>query len=256
MKTRLTEEDLEQIFISSRFKKRNPLVIFFKFFGLFVLFFAIIFLALNFSAYKQKITFWYHDEFLAENSNSISSVISTGDIQTLETQNKIPNISDNSIYIENINIKAPITFRVPNNENDVSASLKNGLIQLDGTALPGEVGNVFITGHSSNYLWVKSDYNAIFALLSKVVIGDAILVKFQNQNYIYQVKNIFITSSSDVSVMNPQNNQSILTLMTCTPVGTNLKRLIVRAEQIYPDPFMNRKTFSSSKNKNLPEGVR
>lgn len=256
MKQRLTEEDLEKIFISSKLKKQNPLVVFFKFFGLFVLFFIILFLALNFSAYWQKITFWYHDEFLAENPNSISNIISTGDIQSRENQSRIPNISDNSIYIESINVKAPITFRVANDENEISSGLKNGLIQLQGTALPGEIGNVFITGHSSNYPWFKSDYNSVFALLNKVVVGDAILIKFQNQNYIYNVNHITVISSSDISVMDSKDRQSILTLMTCSPVGTNLKRLIVVANQIYPDPLTNRAFNTSSNNKNLPEGVR
>ncbi len=256
MKHQLTEKDLEQIFIASRFKKRNPLVVFLKFLALFVLFFIVIFVALNFSAYKQKLAYWYRDEFSSGNSNSISSIISTSDIQTLTVQSKIPNISDNSIYIESIGIKAPITFRVSNDEKIVSENLKNGVIHLEGTSLPGEAGNVFITGHSSNYPWVKSDYNSAFALLNKVVVGNAILIKFQNQNYVYRVSDIFITSPSDVSVLKSKNGQSILTLMTCSPVGTNLKRLIVVADQILPNPVYNKVLGIDSNNKNLPEGVR
>lgn len=231
-------------------------MVFLKFFGLFVLFFAIIFFALNFSAYLQKIIYWYNDEFLAENSDSISSIISSSDIKNIEVQSKVPNVSDNSMYIESINIKAPITYRVANNDNDVSLALKNGLIQLQGTALPGEIGNVFITGHSSNYPWVRSEYNSIFALLNKVVVGDAILLKFQNQNYIYKVTNISIVSPTDVSVMDSKDNQSILTLMTCSPIGSNLKRLIVVANQVYPNPLINRPFNPASINKNLPIGIR
>lgn len=255
MKQQLTEEDLEKIFISSRVEKKNPLLIFFKFLGFFILFFIILFLALNFSAYWQKLRFWYRDEFLSQNPGSITNIISSGDLQRTEVQSKIPNIPDNSILIENIGVSAPITFRVGSDENEALSALKNGLIQLSGTAFPSEVGNVFITGHSSNYPWVKSNYNSIFALLNKVVVGDAILIKFQNQNYIYKVSNISIVSPSDISVMDSKDERSILTLMTCSPVGTNLKRLIVVADQVYPDPATNRE-FIGAKNKNLPEGVR
>jgi len=254
MKHQLTEKDLEQIFINSRVKKKNSLVMFLKFFLLFVLFFLIILGVLNFSAYKQKITYWYQDEFFPEKQGELSkAVLSSGNETT--TKDTIPNISDNSLYIESINVKTPITFRVPNDATEVSENLKKGLIQIEGTSLPGEKGNVFITGHSSNYPWIRSDYNSVFALLDKLVIGDLILIKFQNTNYIYQIRDKFITPPTNISVLNADDDRSTLTLMTCTPIGTNLRRLIIRAEQIVPDPTTARPSSAKTQNLNLPEGV-
>jgi len=256
MKHQLTEDDLEQIFISSRVKKRNPVVIFLQFLFLFLLFFMIIFAILNFGAIRQKISYWYQDEFLPEKPGELSKAVLSNDSKASEQNAAIPNISDNSLYIESINVKAPIIFRVPRNADDINKNLKHGLIHLEGTSLPGEQGNVFITGHSSNYSWVRSDYNSVFALLDKMVIGELILLKFQNSNYVYQVREKFTTSADNSSVLESFSNKPTLTLMTCIPIGTNLKRLIVRAEQILPDPSTARASSASEENKNLPEGVR
>lgn len=255
MKPKLTESDLEQMFIANRIKRKNPFLVFAKFFLLTGLFFILIFLAINFPAYKQKIVFWYQDQFGGQKQSELSKIVLTPN----STENKSPqiaNISDNSIYIEAINIKAPITFRVENDENEVSKNLQKGVIQLAGSALPGEKGNVFITGHSSNYFWAPGQYNSIFALLDKLVVGDLIMVKFQNTNYIYNITDKFVTGPTNNSVIDTYSSKSTLTLMTCSPVGTNLRRLIIRSEQISPDPMNNRPTSATSENKKLPEGVR
>lgn len=256
MSEKISEKDLEQIFIASRLKKKNPLWTFLKFLIIFVLVFAAVYFALNYSAYIQKIKFWYRDEF-APNEKPLSAII-LGPSDVSEDKNlSFPNIDDNSIFVERIDIKAPITFRVENEEKAVSDNLKNGVIHIAGTSLPGENGNVFITGHSSNYPWVSSKYNAIFALLDKEVVGDLILVKFQNVNYIYQIEEKFVVGPTETSVMDAYAEYPTLTLMTCTPVGTNLNRLIIRAKQILPDPKNNIVNSKQEQDtKKLPTGIR
>ena len=44
----------------------------------------------------------------------------------------------------------------------VQQKLINGIVHLGNTVQPGEVGNSYIVGHSSNYSYVKSDYNYVF----------------------------------------------------------------------------------------------
>ncbi len=256
MKHRLTEEDLEQIFIASRYKKRSSFSVFIAFVGLFILFFIVVTYLLNFSAYNQKISWWYQDEFGTTQHGLIDAVTTYHNHPASDSNssNILPNISDNSISIESIGVKAPITFGVDNNATAVSNNLKNGPIQLTGTSLPGQTGNVFITGHSSNYPWIKSQYNSVFALLGNVVVGDLVQIKFQNVNYVYQVKKIFVVDPSDISVLNSNSSSSTLTLMTCTPVGTNLRRLIVQADQIIPDQSQNSKSNNQS-SQTLPNGV-
>lgn len=254
MKHRLNEEDLEKIFIASRFKKRNPILVFLTFVGLFLLFFLVVTYFLNFSAFNQKLAWWYLDEFGTAPHNLVDAVSSYQSKTDTNKNTSLPNIADNSIYIESINVKAPITFGVENNESAVSTNLKNGVIQLSGTSLPGETGNVFITGHSSNYPWIKSGYNSVFALLGNVVVGDLIQIKFHNENFVYRVKRTSVVNPSDTSVLKSDNNTSILTLMTCTPVGTNLKRLIVESDQIIPVISQNIKA-QNQKTEAMPAGV-
>jgi len=116
-------------------------------------------------------------------------------------------------------------------EDKIRDSLLQGVVHYPGTANPGQKGNVFITGHSSNVFWEPSAYNTIFALLPRLQEGNDIYITHNQQEYHYRVTSKKEVSPKDVSVLN-QGNGYTMTLMTCTPVGTNLKRLVVIAELI------------------------
>lgn len=106
------------------------------------------------------------------------------------------------------------------------------LAQLPGTALPGEKGNVFITGHSSlPQLFRPGNYQAIFAELPKIKKGDQINIKAGGQRFTYVVEGLRVVSPEEVWVINPpDNNGRYLSLMTCVPPGFYFKRLIVLAK--------------------------
>ncbi len=116
-------------------------------------------------------------------------------------------------------------------EDQIRSSLLAGIVHYPGTAEPGKIGNAFFTGHSSNVLWQPSEYNTVFALLPKIEIGADIYVTHDQKTYHYQVVSTKEVSPSDVSILK-QGDQKMLTLMTCTPVGTALKRLVVSAQLI------------------------
>ena len=55
--------------------------------------------------------------------------------------------------------------------------LKDGVVHLPFSTYPGEVGNSYIIGHSSNFSSVKSDYNRVFASIEqKTKVGDEFFV--------------------------------------------------------------------------------
>jgi len=238
----LTERDLEDIFSGrKRPKAITPLVQGIIFVVSFLVVSGLVFVVMNATSLRQNFLFWYNYEYkIAPVSPEVQSLATassgTGSVS-------LPVIDDNTLNLPVINVKAPISWEVPNNPTPVADGLSRGLIQIKGTALPGERGNVFITGHSSNYPWAKGSYNNIFALLNKVVVGDMVEVNYQNIQYLYKIKEIKVVEPTDTSVMNSKN-ESILTLMTCTPVGTSLRRLIVIANQVYPNPAANT-TFNS-----------
>lgn len=140
------------------------------------------------------------------------------------------------IFIPHINVRAPIVEPVGVNyggawkavEDQIQKSLEQGVVHLSGTALPGERGNVFLTGHSSYYPWAPGKYKDVFALLPRVEIGDAVEVYHDEQRFVYRVTDLREVLPTDVGVIAPTDDYR-LTLMTCTPVGTALRRLIVTA---------------------------
>lgn len=116
--------------------------------------------------------------------------------------------------------------------NDViQTTLREGVVRYPGTAEPGKRGNTFITGHSSYYLWDPGAYKDVFAVLPKIKADAEIKVFYRQKEYRYRVKELKEVWPSQVDVLN-QTNDYRLTLMTCTPVGTNLRRFIVVAELI------------------------
>lgn len=110
-----------------------------------------------------------------------------------------------------------------------SLNFYDHLSHFPGSALPGQIGNSFITGHSIlPQFYDPANYRAIFSKLSDLEIGDDIFVEIEGQNLHFAVQYAKVVDPRDTSVLVPisQNGRN-LTLMTCVPPGTNLKRLVV-----------------------------
>lgn len=56
--------------------------------------------------------------------------------------------------------------------------LENGVIRYPGSGKPGETGNSFVFGHSSNFPWMEGDYNDVFSLLDHVEFDDEVVVYY------------------------------------------------------------------------------
>lgn len=110
--------------------------------------------------------------------------------------------------------------------------LEKWVIRYPGSAQPGKKWNTFVFGHSSNFPWIKWDYNDVFALLDNVSFDDEIFVYYNQKKYKYIVREKKVITPGDVSILERNKNKSEITLMTCWPIGTTLNRLIVTAELI------------------------
>jgi sortase A len=121
-----------------------------------------------------------------------------------------------------------VGIEVPVLEGTSDAILNRGVGHIPGTALPGNTGNLAITGHRDGF----------FRPLKDVVAGDIIEVQRAGQSGNaaqqtdrYVVSSIKIVSPSDTSVLHPTTD-STLTLVTCYPfyyVGAAPQRYIVQA---------------------------
>lgn len=115
-----------------------------------------------------------------------------------------------------------------------SNDLSGGLAHLPGAALPGEKGNVFISGHSAIPIAYNGNknYGAIFANLQKLEKGDLIKVSAGGE-FTYKVLGIRVVDPKDVSVIPPPDGVGrYISLMTCVPPGLNTKRLVVIGKMI------------------------
>lgn len=142
----------------------------------------------------------------------------------------IPRINQNVpvVGVKNENLVARDWDKL---EADIQKALRNGVIHYPGTALPGEGNNVVVTGHSSYYVWDPGRFKDVFALLHDVRMGDRIVVYFNQKKFVYEVDKIKVVLPKDVDVLGSAPREQ-LTLITCTPIGTNLKRLIVTAKLV------------------------
>lgn len=112
-----------------------------------------------------------------------------------------------------------------------SSDLKKSLIQYPQTALPGQLGNTVIFGHSvlPQFFNPKS-YVSIFATLHTLEIGDEISINYDGSQYKYIVSEMYEIKPTDFSVLDQRFDEKVITLITCSPPGTYLRRLVVKAE--------------------------
>ena len=134
------------------------------------------------------------------------------------------------IAIPKIAIKAPILLNVPaEDETAYLKALEGGVAHYNGTAVPGQTGNSVIFAHSGYYKNKPGDYKEIFRHLDQLRPGDDILTTIAGKKLNYKVTKSTIVAADDLSVIEPVEGESRLTLLTCWPPGTLDKRFVVTA---------------------------
>ncbi len=116
-----------------------------------------------------------------------------------------------------------------------SEDLKNSLVQYPGTAYPGKDGNTVVFGHSIlPQYFDPANYMSIFSTLYRLKKGDEIYTDYDGITYKYRVSEMFEVKPTDLKVLEQTNNNSYLSLVTCSPPGDprKPKRLIVRARLV------------------------
>ncbi|MFA7301349.1 MAG: sortase [Candidatus Shapirobacteria bacterium] len=135
-----------------------------------------------------------------------------------------------------VNKKPQYTISIPKLKMDSaivevgSLDLKKSLIQYPQTALPGQFGSAVIFGHSVlPQFYSPKSYMTIFSTLYTLKQGDDIIVNFDNVEYKYLVEEMFEVLPTNLSILEQSFDGRYLTLVTCTPPGTYLRRLVVKA---------------------------
>ena len=142
---------------------------------------------------------------------------------------------DSKLIIPKLNVNVPVAFSISNDEATVMNAMNHGVAHFaipGADALPGQIGNTVITGHSAGDIYSNNQYKFIFSGLERLQNKDLIYINYNSVRYTYSITKKEVVLPSEVNKLAYPTEKPIVTLITCTPLGTAEKRLLVTAEQI------------------------
>jgi LPXTG-site transpeptidase (sortase) family protein len=140
-----------------------------------------------------------------------------------------------TLRIPTIGVDAPIIWSHAVDEKEVLDELEQGIVHVAGTPVPSIRGNSYITGHSSYYSWSKSSFKDVLKDVHKLKVGDEIifdttLANGKNVKIVYVVSQAGIVVLASDDRLFTESEGYEVTIATCWPIGTNLKRMMIKAK--------------------------
>lgn len=126
------------------------------------------------------------------------------------------------ISIPKINIEVPILLGAN------AVNMKKGAVHLTETSYPigGANTNSVIAAHRG---YGKA---TLFRHIDKIGVGDKIYIRNFKEELTYEVYETKIINPDDISELEIQEGQDIITLITCHPYRVNTQRYIVKAKRV------------------------
>jgi len=154
-----------------------------------------------------------------DSQETVSSVITPIPLDPTEFPDGI--IPIGILTIDSIDLILPVMEGVDEPELRIAPG------RVPQTAQIGEIGNAVIAGHR-NY-----SFGSMFNRLGEVGLGDVVEFRaMSGELMLFEVFEILeITPENQIAFIQPQND-SIITLYTCTPIRVATHRLLVRAIKI------------------------
>ena len=199
-----------------------------KFFSYFIVFFLISFTILNSRFVSARLDFWLRED-------EIKAAASRGSPPLIGETRPVAEAGGFVLTIPALGVEAPVVLEESLNPNVIFDRLEAGVVHYGTSPLPGQRGTAIILGHSSAYPWYQGEYGSVFALLGRLQVGDKIYVTSGNRVLTYQVKEslVFHPFSKDKRLEQlEQTDTSSIILVSCWPVGTNYKRIAIKADLI------------------------
>jgi sortase A len=118
-------------------------------------------------------------------------------------------------------------------EGTTAEALRNGAGHYEDTAYPGERGNASIAGH-------RTTYGAPFNRIDELVPGDRIILTTPLERHTYRViVRPWTVEPTDWSpIRHYPEKTPLLTLTSCTPEGSDARRIVVRALLFDSQPLL------------------
>ena len=130
-----------------------------------------------------------------------------------------------TLQIEAIKVNLPIYLGTDED------TLQAGIGHIEGSSLPigGPGTHSAISGHRglpSSTLLTEAD---------KLVEGDVFVLKILNETLYYEIDQRVIVLPGNLDNLAIDPNEDYCTLVTCTPLGVNSHRLLIRGRRIFPE---------------------
>jgi LPXTG-site transpeptidase (sortase) family protein len=138
------------------------------------------------------------------------------------------------LEIKSLNVNVPIIWTADTNNFD--NDLRMGVVHYPGTALPGQIGTTYISGHSSNFVWAKGDYNHVFSKLGNLKENGSFKITVVQKNGKDARLHYIVTKKQEYQPTDQaqflNSGKSTVALSTCWPVGSTARRMVVFGELV------------------------
>jgi len=141
--------------------------------------------------------------------------------------------NQSAIILPSLTQSLPLVFSSTLTEAIIQQHLLAGAVVLPQGTSFGEAGNVVITAHSSGPASL-GPYRFAFARLAKLERGTEYTINTPQASYQYRVYAKEVVWPHQVDHL-PQDKRSTVTLVTCWPLGSDQKRLLVHSELVSID---------------------
>lgn len=169
--------------------------------------------------YHREISVWLAAAGLRQPASTPSEI---------NIQNTLP--TDSFLTMNTLQERLPLVYSDTLEEEAVQQYLKQGAVVLPLGTMFGDPGNVVVTAHSSGSESF-GPYRFAFAKLSELENGNEFTITTPEASYTYRAYAKEIVWPHEVDKL-PDDDRSTVTLVTCWPLWTNFKRLLVHGELI------------------------
>ncbi len=139
------------------------------------------------------------------------------------------------IKIAKIGVNSSISNPTSTNLDILNKALDSGAVRYPSSGLLGENKTVFVFGHSTS-LETDNIHYKTFNGLETLKKGDEIIVESLNNQYIYKVKSVKETNTTDGAIRIDSKTQK-LTISTCDTLGAKEDRFVVEADFVKMIPL-------------------
>lgn len=137
---------------------------------------------------------------------------------------------NSTLSLQTLPDPVPLVYSDTLDEPRLQEYLKQGAVVLPLEKKFGEPGNVVITAHSSGSM-AFGPYRFAFSKLAELNLNDEFTVNTPEARYTYKVYKKEVVWPSEVDKL-PNDDHSTVTLVTCWPLWTNFKRLLVDGQLV------------------------